>query len=152
MMLLNLLLVPIGAVLWYLGGYGYGDDGIPDEGLPAIGKAFRRIVWPIVAGAVCVLNNVPWVQSIGVAIGLGIVNSLGYGESTRWWQRVVVGLSLGVPACLLSARLAWPIVAALTFIPLYRLSLRYNWMNWSVVEAAMGAIQAASILAALLSR
>lgn len=147
---ISLLLIPTGGVLWYLGGYGYGDDGIPDEGLPAIGKAFRRVVWPVVVALVCALNSVPLIQSAGVAVGLGIVNSLGYGESKKWWYRALVGCALGLPILLLHNSLIYPLLTVLTFIPLYRLSLKYNWMTWPVVEAVTGAIQAACIVAALM--
>ena len=151
LLLLSVLLVPAGAVLWYLGGYGYGDDGIPDVGLPKIGKGFRRYVWPAIAGLVVAVNKFILIGLL-TAAGLAIANSLGYGETKKWLYRIGVAILLGASAIFIYPTWVWPAATLVTFIPLYRLSLKYNWMTWHVVEAATGATQGACVLTALLLR
>jgi hypothetical protein len=146
----SLLYVPLTGLLWYLGGYGYGDDGIPDEGLPAIGKAYRRYAAPLLTTLVLGVNSVSLREVVLASVAQVLVNSLGYGESKSWLQRVTVGALLGLPALILYFDLRYLLVTVLTFIPLYKLSLKYSWMTWPVVEAVTGAAQASCILHAMM--
>jgi hypothetical protein len=147
--LFNLLLVPVGGVLWYLGGYGCGDDGIPDEGLPNLRKAWRRWVWPLIVGIYLLCQGIPFLRLTTIFSTLVVALHLGYGEDYKWWQRAVVGFLLGVPIVLVDWNWIWPIATLLTFIPMYWLSRRYTWMDWRVVEAATGAVQAVCFVLAV---
>ena len=151
-MILHIFLVPFGALLWYLGGYGYGEDGIPNEGIPRFGKGWRRWVWPTVIGVAAIAYHVTVPHAAVVAILIAISNALGYGESKSWAERVFVGFALGMPVILLYWSWVWPLATMLTFIPLYVFSLKHNWMYWGVVEAITGATQAACVLTALMLR
>jgi len=149
-MTLNLLVVPVGAVLWYLGGCG--DECTHRGGLLPLNKKWRRLVWPGVVGLLLAGNGLPLIIAGGVATTMAMSLSMGYGEKKRWPERAMVGIFLGLPFVLINQSWVWPIVVAGTFMSLYWLSLRYNWMVWHVVEASMGATQGACILAALLLR
>lgn len=144
---LNLLLVPVGALLWFLGGRGADLDYDPT--VPQLHKKWRRIVWPIVAGCVVFLNHTPLLRALAVSVLMGITLSLGYGQSKKWAYRLVVDAALGLPFMLLIPSLYWPMVTLMTFAPLHYLSLKRNWMSWPVVEAIIGATQGA-ILAYIL--
>jgi len=152
MLITNLLLIPLGAVLWYLGGYGYGDDGIPDEGLPNLAKGWRRYVLPLCHGINLLLNSVTLSAAFVSTAFMVTANSMGYGEKKNWAERALVAGLLGMPAMFVYWSWVWPMVTFLTFIPLYMISLRYGWMTWHVVEAATGAAQSACMLAALMLR
>ncbi len=144
--LLNTLLVPLGAILWFWGGCG--ADCQP--GLPPFHKSWRRHVWPVVVGLALLLNGFHWFPTtITTALLVG-VNSLGYGEDKSWVWRVIVALALGVPFMVIYHLWIWPVVTLVTFIPLYMLSLKRNWMTWGVVEATVGASQGAIVLATIL--
>ena len=140
--LLNTLLVPLGAVLWFWGGCG--ADCHP--GLPPLNKSWRRHIWPAIVGLALLLNGFHWLSATIVAALLVLVNSQGYGESKSWWWRVAVALALGMPFMVISPMWIWPVITLVTFIPLYMLSLKHNWMTWGVVEAAVGASQGAIVL------
>jgi len=146
-MVLNLLLVPAGALLWFLGGRGADLDYDPT--VPKLHKKWRRIVWPIVAGVVAVLNGVPMLTALLMSASMGITLSLGYGESKSWPYRLGVAAALGLPFVLLQRSYLFPLTTLLTFVPMYYLSLKRNWMSWPVVEATIGATQGA-ILAYIL--
>lgn len=141
LILLNTLLPPIGAILWFWGGCG--EDCHP--GLPPFNKSWRRHIWPAIVGLVLLLNGYDWLTSALVTGSMVFVNSLGYGHSKPWWYRVLVALALGAPFLFLLPAL-WPLLTLVAFIPLYVLSLRRNWMTWGVVEATVGATQGAIVL------
>lgn len=150
------LLIPLGALCWFFGGYGFGDDGIPNEHIPVIGKGWRRYVYPILAAGTVVVWHwgkgieVCGVEAIAVAVSTGIVNSLGYGEGKTWMRRCLVGFLLGIPATVIDPSMAWPVVTGITFSSLYVFSRTHNWMMWGVVEAIVGATQSATIVMALM--
>ncbi len=143
--LLCTLLPAVGAILWYWGGCGERCH----PGLWPLNKAWRRYVWPVIAGLALYINHVTWLEAGIVTAGLMIVNSLGYGDAKPWWYRILVALELGLPfmAVILWP---WPLLTLVVFIPLYVLSLRHNWMTWGVVEAAVGATQGAIVLTNIL--
>lgn len=144
--LLNVLLVPAGAILWFWGGCG--EDCHP--GLPPLNKSWRRHIWPAIAGIMLMINGYGWLTSALVTGTMVAVNTLGYGHSKPWWYRVLVALALGAPFLFLLPTL-WPLLTLVVFIPLYALSLRRNWMTWGVVEAAVGATQGAILLTNILA-
>jgi hypothetical protein len=147
-MMLDLLLIPLAGVLWYLGGCG--NDCTKQGGLLPLNKAWRRIVWPVIAATMAeIALSLPLWYGLVFGIALCTVNSLGYGETVPWWRRAVVGFCLGLPVMMIQPILTWPIVMWIAFGILYWLSNKYNWMNWSVVEAIVGATQAACIVLAL---
>lgn len=148
-LLLNLLLVPIGGVLWFLGGCG---DECDHPEVPDLDKAWRRYIWPVVCGLVLLTNGISFRPIVMAAALMMVANAMGYGERKNWVERSLVALLLGIPAMFVYWSWVWPVATLLTFIPLYWLSLRYNWFTWHVVEVATGAMQGACILAALLSR
>lgn len=137
LLLLNILLPVIGATLWYWGGCG--SRCYP--GLPPLNKSWRRHAWPAIVGLAILINGFGWLDAAVVTTGLVVANSLGYGESKSWIWRCIVALSLGVPFVWLYPTPIWPLVTLITFIPLYALSLKRNWMTWGVVEATVGAAQ-----------
>lgn len=139
--LVNILAVPLGALLWFWGGCG--EDCRP--GLPPFNKSWRRHVWPVVVGGLIILNGLPLLTAALVTGALVGVNSLGYGQDKDWEYRTIVALLLGAPFLILQLGL-WPLITLMVFIPLYRLSLKRNWMTWGVVEAAVGAAQGAILL------
>jgi len=143
--LLNTLLPAVGGILWYWGGCGERCN----PGLPPLNKAWRRYVWPVIAGLALYLNHFTWLEAGMVTVGMAIVNSLGYGEDKNWWYRIFVALALGAPFMALIPW-AWPLLTLVMFIPLYVLSLRHNWMTWGVVEATVGATQGAIVLTNIL--
>ncbi len=144
--LLNLMVVPIGAILWFWGGVGDGAD----NGLPPLHKSWRRHVWPVLIGITLYLNGITWQDSVFVG-GLAVLaNSLGYGHSKGWLQRILVAALLGTPFLILNLNPLWPLATLLTFIPLYVLSLKHNWMTWGVVEAAVGAVQGSIVLTVIM--
>ncbi len=143
--LLNLLIVPLGAVMWFWGGCGERCH----PGLPPLNKSWRRHVWPLLMGITLYFNGISWQDSVFVG-GLAVLaNSLGYGESKGWWQRVLVAALLGAPFLVLNLNPLYVVASTLTFIPLYLLSLKRNWMTWGVVEAAVGAMQGGLVLTAI---
>lgn len=144
-LLLCTLLPAVGAILWYWGGCGARCH----PGLPPLNKAWRRYVWPVIAGLALYLNHFTWLEAGIVAGAMMIVNSLGYGEDKKWWYRIVVALALGLPFMALILW-PWPLLTLVVFIPLYILSLRHDWMTWGVVEAAVGATQGAIVLSNIL--
>lgn len=142
--LLNVSLVVVGALLWFLGGKGEDLDTTPQ-----LNKGWRRFVWPIWAGAVCLVNQVPFWAALGVLGALAGVNSLGYGEKKPWWYRIVVGCLLGTPMLLIHATWLWPVATVATFIPLYKWSREDNNFTWPVVETITGGVQGACLMQAL---
>ena len=145
LILLNTLLAPIGALLWFWGGCG--ADCHP--GLPPLNKSWRRHVWPAIVGLVLLLNGFAWLTATIVTGLMVAVNTLGYGHSKPWWYRCLVALALGLPFTVLFAIIPWPLLTLITFIPLYVLSLRRNWMTWGVVEGVVGATQGAIVLSCI---
>ena len=141
---LSALLPALGAILWYWGGCGERCH----PGLPPLNKSWRRHVWPAVIGLTLWLAHFSLLIVGAVTVLAVLANTLGYGEDKRWWERIVVALSLGVPFMLLPILPLWapPLLTLVVFIPLYILSLRHNWMTWGVVEAAIGATQGALLL------
>ena len=150
MLLLNLLVIPSAGLLWFLGGRGADLDY--DTSVLRLHKNWRRIVWPVLMGLLCVGNGLPWLLSMGVAAGLWVANILPYGDRTSWPVRIGVSALLGAPALLLHWDLAFPLVTVVEFTLLHLLSLKKNWMSWPVVEALTGATQAAVMVAALMVR
>ncbi|KKN01818.1 hypothetical protein LCGC14_1124000 [marine sediment metagenome] len=144
--LLNILIVPLGAVMWFWGGCGSQCH----PGLPPLNKSWRRHVWPVLIGITLYLNGITWQDSAFVG-GLAVLaNSLGYGHSKGWLQRILVAALLGAPFLVLNLTPLYVLATMLTFIPLYLLSRRYNWMTWGVVEAAVGATQGALVMTAIM--
>ena len=139
MILLNTLLPAIGAILWFWGGCGKSCH----PGLPPLNKSWRRHVWPAIAGLWLWVNGFGWLNATLVTSSMILVNTLGYGEGKAWWYRGLVALGLGAPFLFLLSSIPWPLLTLVTFIPLYMLSLRHNWMTWGVVEAVNGATQGA---------
>lgn len=148
MTLLNLLMVPVGGIFWFLGGRGADLDY--DKDVPKLHKAWRRVVWPIIAGIVALLNGVPLMWAAATSAGLIGALSLGYGEGKNWIYRIVVALALGAPFMFIHHSAVYPLATLLTFVPLHWLSLKKNWMTWPVVEAMVGAVQGACLALAVL--
>lgn len=150
LLLINLLTIPIGALLWFLGGRGADLDY--DKDVPQLHKSWRREVWPMISAIIWCLNGMGFLQaSLIMGAKVGVLH-LGYGEKVPVWRQILVSFLLGLPAWLIYHSWVWPVVTAITFSSLHWLSLKKNWMSWPVVEAIVGATQGAVEIAALMTR
>ena len=122
----------IGATGWWLGG----------RGIKPFKKGWRRFLAPaLLGGLVCSVLPL-WRTALGVAL-LMAANSMGYGESSPWWNRLTTCLCLGL--ALLPFGLAWYQAA---LVPMWfggnyllsRLSTRHSW---GFTEVSTGCIQGA---------
>jgi len=126
-----LLCALLGAAGWWLGGRGVWP-----------GKAWRRFIAPALIGVVLLGVFPGWRLALGVVLMM-FANSMGYGEASSWWKRLLTFVCLG--ACLLPFGLAWwqAAIVPTWFGGNFLLSRMSNRHGWVFVEATTGAIQGA---------
>ena len=122
---------------WLAGGRGWWP-----------GKAWRRYLWPLAAGIALFWAGIGLGRAIGVSVGLGVVNSLPYGDSTPAWLRPVVFASYALPSAWLSTKYLLPLLlVSAGFLSLwFWLSRKIQAWTWTTWEALSGLIQASSLI------
>ena len=129
-------LAGVGAAMWALGGSNIWPK-----------KAWRRWLWPIVAGIAAVGFGAGYWRAISLALLMAASAHLGYSpERKSDVQIAATGISYGLAL--------WPILwgqwLLMLLTPLslccafycgMRLSLRWNWIPWKGVELLVGFLQ-----------
>jgi len=136
----ELALITLPAISWLLfslGGYNW--------------KGWRRYVLPLVFVAYTYAFGHSIHQYVLIGLWSCFVFHLGYGESTSWIWRLVVGFLFGSIGSVIALS-AWQFIIPITWIVLYYLS---NWektakvVTWKFVEGIIGALIGVSIAVVL---
>jgi hypothetical protein len=134
-----ILMGVLGVGLFAAGGTGY--------------KWMRRYLMPALFFPCLMLLGVTWwVAAIACGILMGVL-TLGYGESTPWWLKALVGISYAIPSLVIGWSW-WAVIVPVVFIVLFMLS---NWsktadsFTWKVVEMQYGLVIAISLIQASLN-
>lgn len=130
-------LLAAGGVLWAVGGSGL--------------KFLRRFLWPVLCAGLLAFSGVSLLTSLGVCLGLIVVSSAPYGDSTPWPLRIAVFAALPAPALAINMN-AWPWVLAcgLLVSGLAFATRKWNAVSQKLFEFGAGAIQAGVIVIASL--
>ena len=130
-------LVSSGVILWMLGGTYH--------------KSFRRHLWPVVALGLLLLGHVLWWRALLTALAMVGVNTVGYGDASAWWKRVIIFTAITIP-CLLINPLVWPVVpiSGALATGFFYATRKYAFVSWKLWEGGMGFLQAATLVMASL--
>ena len=115
------------------------------------GKLWRRLILPLAAVGLSLWGGYQLVRVLLAGTAEAGVNWLGYGEKKPLWQKLLVSLSLGLPAVVLNWHVWFaPLYTLLLFGIHYWLSRRFNWWWWGLVEIMAGFAQGSMWVIALL--
>jgi len=124
-------------ILWRLGG--------------SVWKSFRRHILPLVTLGVLLYLGVVWWIALPTAVLQVAVNTLGYGDSSPLWEKILVSAALGLPALVITLAAWWgPIYTLVMFGGHYALSRKFNFWSWFQVEMVAGLSQGTVIAFAFL--
>ena len=119
-----ILIPPIGALCFSIGGTGY--------------KWVRRFLGPILIAALLYIFGVPAWQTVVFGGSSAAVFSLGYGDSKNWLVRALVGIVYGLTILSLGPIWVAPLIMLFVFTGQMWLSQRWNWYPWKWVELSTG--------------
>jgi len=130
--------VILSAIMWKLGG--------------SIWKSFRRHLLPLITIAVLIyLKPSIWFLAVPAGLVQVAVNTMGYGDNSPLWKKILVSAMIGLPAIVISYHLWWaPIYTLLMFGGHYWLSRVKNYVTWGIVELVAGVAQGSAIVFAYL--
>lgn len=124
-----ILMLPLGLLLWMLGGKYW--------------KGFRRFVWPVLAAGILLWSGLSLLTSALILLALLAVNSLPYGDRTPWAVRVLVFGALALPVLVITLKAWWALlVMGVLLSLLFLASRKINWVTFKVWEGAAGFLQA----------
>ena len=132
---LELLMVGIPGISWILFALGGTQisSTIPGQ------KWIRRWILPLIYFAIC-LFFVPWWQAALASLPAIGFFSLGYGDSTPWWLKIMVGCSYSLIGIVIGVSW-WNLVTAIMFSILFLLS-NSKWSEkmlvWKICEGFFG--------------
>jgi len=130
-----ILIMVTGSGLWALGGWR--------------NKVWRRYAMPIVLYGLLFLFGVGWLRGL-VAMGILCgVTHLGYGDSTPWWGKILVGTSYALPSIVITGLTIWTPLVPLVFLTTFALSRwkpTANDFTWKICEYSVGSVIAISLI------
>ena len=121
-------LVPLGAVLWAMGGSGF----------PPFKKGWRRYVYPLSLLTLWLVTGWPILL---VAVLTSVAAHLGYGDTHSWEDRVIVGAIYGsavIPLGAVPVGLIGAILWLAWFLGWLWLTRRFNQVPHKLAELMIG--------------
>ena len=118
-------LLPLGSLLWMLGGWKW--------------KGWRRFVLPLLLLGFCLACSVGVVKAILVSLICAMSTSLPYGENSSWLERVMTSITFGIIGIPLG--LTWyMILPPIVFILGWIASNSRLKVQWKIIEGCVGLV------------